>query len=1131
MTGYPDFPRELQARVFVDGAWVDITTYVLGRAGLTLRSGMGSETTSITRSTCTGELNNRDGRFSPRNPDSPYFEQLALNTPIEITTKVITDTFTRSASSSWGSTPNGLAYSTFGAGGVLNASDYNVAAGVGTHSVPAAAAYRATYLADHVYRDIDVTVDVSLPITNITGAGVTLGVILRGQSTSTYYLATATVLVDETIELGWEHSTDGTIATPVVVPDLVHASSQTLRLRVQVEGNTLHMKAWPASQGEPYEWPLVESDVFGTPLLTAGFVGLMTRVETGNSNATPVVASWDNLTVRIPEAAMEIADWPSSWDQSGTDVWVPFTAADILQRYSDTTAVLADAPTRYLPTYGDTLPGGAPVAYWPLGGGRYADALRPQVGASAAVLTSPLAPSAHLGQGRLASWLTPCVAMFGGDFLSGSVSMPTFDEDNGWMVHHARLGGRGGDTRFTIGCAGNVWILTFRPSTLDILVQPPVSGSVVIAAPNLFDDALHHVGVSANWEAGTSSVVWGISADDEPLGGASASASSGDLRAVTSWTIHDLAAHTEPFAVGHVVVHALTFSSSFPSACDALFGFRGETAAHRAARLADEEGIDFAQGGVFGTNEVGPDLMGPQRPARLITLWEECTAGGVLFVPRGVVGIGFRPQAARQNPAAALTVDYALGEVDAIDPADDRFGITNKVTASRPDGGSAVAELTTGRYSTLSPPAGGIGEKASTLTVNALRDTQLPHHAGWAVRLGTVDEPRLTSLGLQLGNARYRTASGAQARAAAAHVLREDDQVVITNPKSVLGPDPLAQLVRGVERRLNRMVHEVVVNTTPASPYEVLTIEDTTRGRVHTDGSELAVGVDGSATAWSVASLAGRPWSTTAEPYDVRAGGEVVTVTACADEVMSGIVTGTVAHGNNASVAPGLPAGHAAGNLLLCLAAIRNSGAGVPSGCVASSGEWNRWPVFEAASNVQLFAKIDNGAEAAPTVSFTGGVAGADTSAQLIKVAGAFYDVDELLVRKASCLNPSAQNIQYPGIPVRWPNCLILYLGWKADDWTSVATIAGATEIAESDTTTGDDQGIVWDYVIQTSRAHIPPGVFTVTGGGSAVSRGAVLAIRCDRQAWTVTRAVNGWSGSHSVGRSLRLASTHAIAR
>jgi hypothetical protein len=42
--------------------------------------------------------------------------------------------------------------------------------------------------------------------------------------------------------------------------------------------------------------------------------------------------------------------------------------------------------------------------------------------------------------------------------------------------------------------------------------------------------------------------------------------------------------------------------------------------------------------------------------------------------------------------------------------------------------------------------------------------------------------------------------------------------------------------------------------------------------------------------------------------------------------------------------------------------------------------------------------------------------------------------------------------------------------------------------------------------------------VFTVTAGTTAISRGAVVALRCDYQTATVTRSTNGITASHAAG-------------
>lgn len=139
-----------------------------------------------------------------------------------------------------------------------------------------------------------------------------------------------------------------------------------------------------------------------------------------------------------------------------------------------------------------------------------------------------------------------------------------------------------------------------------------------------------------------------------------------------------------------------------------------------------------------------------------------------------------------------------------------------------------------------------------------------------------------------------------------------------------------------------------------------------------------------------------------------------------------------------------------------------------------------------------------------PIVTFTGGTAGSDTSAQAIALRN--VSLDQVKAATPS-VNGSAQNITYPALSPDYDYCLILYAGWKQDDWTSVAS--PGTEIAEVVSTAGNDHGLVWAYQAQTTRADVSSGSFTVTGGVSAVSRGFTLAIR-GGQTLTVTRAVNG---------------------
>jgi hypothetical protein len=199
----------------------------------------------------------------------------------------------------------------------------------------------------------------------------------------------------------------------------------------------------------------------------------------------------------------------------------------------------------------------------------------------------------------------------------------------------------------------------------------------------------------------------------------------------------------------------------------------------------------------------------------------------------------------------------------------------------------------------------------------------------------------------------------------------------------------------------------------------------------------------------------------------------------------SHVATGTAAtSGNaaaNATLSPPLPAGLVAGDAMYLMASIRNSGAGTvntPTG----------WTPIITSGNVALFGRRYVSGDTAPTVSFSGAVANASVIAQIY----GRRNTDIVPVTTAAQLNASAQNIAYPAATVTQDGCLGLVIGWKQDDWTSVDPLAGAAENAEIVETVGDDAGMVWDRIVQTTAANIPAGSFTVTGGLAAISRGIV---------------------------------------
>src|SRR5690606_35220204 len=67
------------------GTWTDVTSYVRYSDRISITRGQRNESSSsLDTSTCSLTLSNSDGRFSPRNPTSPYYGLIGRNTPLRV---------------------------------------------------------------------------------------------------------------------------------------------------------------------------------------------------------------------------------------------------------------------------------------------------------------------------------------------------------------------------------------------------------------------------------------------------------------------------------------------------------------------------------------------------------------------------------------------------------------------------------------------------------------------------------------------------------------------------------------------------------------------------------------------------------------------------------------------------------------------------------------------------------------------------------------------------------------------------------------------------------------------------------------------------------------------------------------
>lgn len=81
---FPKDPLTVRVEILVDGQWTDITGDVYTREDITISRGRRDEGSAVDPGRCSFVLNNRDGKYSPRNPRSPYFRRIGRNTPVRV---------------------------------------------------------------------------------------------------------------------------------------------------------------------------------------------------------------------------------------------------------------------------------------------------------------------------------------------------------------------------------------------------------------------------------------------------------------------------------------------------------------------------------------------------------------------------------------------------------------------------------------------------------------------------------------------------------------------------------------------------------------------------------------------------------------------------------------------------------------------------------------------------------------------------------------------------------------------------------------------------------------------------------------------------------------------------------------
>lgn len=837
----------------------------------------------------------------------------------------------------------------------------------------------------------------------------------------------------------------------------------------------------------------------------------------GRNTPIRVTVTYDSVT--YTRFVGEVVAWPSRWDVSQKDIWVPVVAAGILRRLGQQQKPIRSPLYRAI---AGVAPGDyTPHEYWPGEDSANATQIASAISGRPAVVpggTASYGVDGPVGSEPLLAADAGFVAAFPvSEYadadqwgISLTVNVPVEPAATTTLMRVPVIGGTTAEFRLEIvpgSPAAVVWrgYDSSGASILNQTVQQDLDG-VSNPSEDAFFGSWMMINVGSNQDGANTFAKLGVADGSDQFDSTNGTGMAGTTGRITQFTIL-VDSNLDGIGLGHFAVFTdENFAISFLMTTNALAlgGWSGDQTTERFERLCVQEQIPYA---ITGTSSA---LMGPERTGTRLQSLRDCTDvdQGVLFERRDELGLKFRTNSSRYNQTP-IALDYDVGHISApFDPMPDDQNVANDREVKRRNGSQARRELTSGPLSIQDPPE-GVGRYDDSITLDTYTDDQLEHIASWRLHIGTWDAERYPRVKVDLavpGNASIIAAiAGADT----------GDLITIDNLPAWLPPEQAELIVEGYREQIGFYTWDLQFNTSPAGPYNVV-------GRWNLMAQELHAAINSSVTTADIATTAG-PLITTSpggDGFTAVIDGEHVQVTAVTTGSIAFGTAGTVTHANNASVAPGIPASVATGDLLLVLAAIRNSGTGIPD----TPAGYTRLGVFASTDNVQLFAKVaTSGAEAAPTITFTGGVAGADTSAQMIRLTGKWHSTSNILMDSNTQLNASAQNINYPGLLVPLANsCIILYLAWKQDDWTSVTS--PGTEIGEPDTTTGDDQGIVWSYAVQSTAAAVGPGTFTVTGGGAAISRSAILALRCNYQTATITRGVNGASASHSAGAAVTLA-------
>lgn len=929
---FPTEPRPMLFELQVGATdWANITEYVFSkRSSVDIDWGVSQEYSQADPTVCSFHINNANGLFSPRNPNSVLFGKIGRNTPvraslgegaygmvlglpgatesngraesvdsaqlsptgdldIRVDMEILegsTRTWTAGSfdiASKFGDSDTQRSWALINILGVLRLEWFSLGTVASYRSANATAfmpgpdtgrrAVRATIDVNNGAAGVDVKFYTA---PTMAGPWTQLGATVTSAGTSAIFDGTATTRIGA--------AGVGTVYTYALAP---HATIYAAQLYASI--NDTNLIASPDFTTQPLD---------PVPFFPSNFADAQGNNWTYNGSADAARIWYGNVDIR---AHTECSAFPNRWDTSGNDAWVPIESAGLLRRMGRGQEPAATGLYDWVKSQ-DPLP----VSYFPLSGseavkysvnqGRVGgNSFRFYPEASGAI--KPVYTygkdfeSAYLGTGMELNATGDTANMradvgtsddnFNLDFVFQS---PQITTDTGgvvntnmgvlkillWDYNYDRW-------QLQLQNSGNAGTLQVTWWAGDGVGTFTFTASGLV--PALTDNEIHtcRFQIRSIGGPGQAYSVW---IDGELI-------QSNSL--ATGRTINGTSLYQMFYSryVGQTVMtlgHLTGWANPGNTPPDvtefdaAARGYAGELAADRMDRMAGIGGIPLAVTGV--NSETMP--MGPQYSESKLSQLRDAEQAdmGILGEPRDAFGLLYRTRASMVGQIPALTLDYSAGHiVPPFEPTDDDQLTKNDVTATRRDGDSHRETLQTGKLSVLEPPS-GVGRYHDQMEYNVETDAMLPGIAAWQVNLGTIDQARYPFVTVDLG---ILAAAGLDA---AARAVKSGDLLVVEGLQALGVYDAVRLLVLGGHETVSNggFRHTITWNCAPYLGYEgAVYATSASVGDAHydTNGSQLTVFHGNASPTLNVADTGGTLWTTDAAafPFDIMVGGERMTVT------------------------------------------------------------------------------------------------------------------------------------------------------------------------------------------------------------------------------------------------------------